>query len=169
MQPHKRPLDNKDDTDLAACRAKRARLADELRQLDATIKRLSAAAGGASDDDDDNNPSCPDCQTGAVERTAKTEKNAGRKFWSCPKGCKTWIGWVGDNRPAKASKKEGDEGGYTCERCGRRLTVAAEVTLNMKRLGVPHFANDIRRELTRELEESMANGDYVCELCLGHN
>ena len=165
MKSHKRPLE-KDDTDLAACRAKRARLADELRQLDATIKRLSA--GGASDDDDvhpPSPPSCPDCQTGAVERTAKTEKNAGRKFWSCPKGCKTWIGWV----PGKATPSaEKDREDYTCKQCGRRLTVAAEVTLNMKRLGVPHFANDIRRELTRELEESMANGDYVCELCLGH-
>ena len=37
---------------------------------------------------------CKTCDTECNQFTAKTEKNMGKVFWSCPNKCKGWNGWV---------------------------------------------------------------------------
>ena len=46
---------------------------------------------------------CKECDTECSEMTAKTEKNNGKKFWSCPNRCKCWNGWV--DVPSKSNAK----------------------------------------------------------------
>ena len=53
---------------------------------------------------------CKSCQTECVARESKTAKNFGKKFWSCPKRCKVWNGWieavetVDSSKPTKPAK-----------------------------------------------------------------
>jgi hypothetical protein len=37
---------------------------------------------------------CKDCKADCNEMVAKTEKNFGKQFWSCPNRCKCWNGWI---------------------------------------------------------------------------
>ena len=37
---------------------------------------------------------CKECKTECLAKESRTEKNKGKKFWSCPKRCKVWNGWI---------------------------------------------------------------------------
>jgi GRF zinc finger len=48
---------------------------------------------------------CKVCKEPAIVRVSKSEKNNGKEFYSCPKGCQGWIGWADESQNVPREKK----------------------------------------------------------------
>jgi hypothetical protein len=131
---------------------------------------------------------CKSCNSQCSAFTAKTEKNYGRMFWSCPNRCKVFNGWVANDEKShiekpqprllnkqepsyvrfqetekpRLLKKQTPE--YFCKMCEKKLDVEYEITHNIKRLNAYSVAGQIRAEL----KEDMQDGNYACEKCLNN-
>jgi hypothetical protein len=124
-----------DDATMDECVAKRARLTEKLQAVNARLRALEPPKEEAAVE---NGPPCKDCGGLSVCRISRSAKNPDRKFWSCPAGCKSWIGWadapvitIGTCNVCKHSRKFGAtgeaipthvkaaiaDGTYECEKC----------------------------------------------------
>jgi hypothetical protein len=123
---------------------------------------------------------CRDCGGKCWLLKSKTPRNPGRKFWSCPAGCKVWNGWAAADaedsssssseeleRAPKKIKAKAKTKASTCARCSKALDMSHEVDNHIRRYSeTMPYAVALRGELGRELIEAAASGKYTCEKCL---
>jgi hypothetical protein len=128
---------------------------------------------------------CRDCGNKCRLLISKTPRNPGRKFWSCPKGCKTWNGWAAADYSSDSDSSDSDSSSseelerarkktsaakdYRCAKCDKVLDLGHEVSNHIRRFSeTMPYAAAMRGEFMREINEAAASGEYTCEKCL-HN
>jgi hypothetical protein len=128
-------------------------------------------------------PKCKECNSICKQRTSKTSKNYGKTFWGCTKGCKSWNGWVDNEKKSlkrkvitteieKEKKPKLSKISIThhCVQCDKILDIEHEIQNNIKRYSNSlNYPKDlIYVNLKSELTDAITSGDYICEACLGN-
>jgi hypothetical protein len=128
--------------DINTRKQKCARLQQKLDQEKETIRVLTTEMGLGK-------VLCVDCNSEAIERVSRSDKNPGRAFWTCPQRNHPWIGWVDEVKVPELPP--------TCLKCQGVLDVDKE--MGAREEGV----NDISKE---EMLSLFNEGSFVCCDCV---
>lgn len=124
---------------------------------------------------------CPKCGMQCKERTSKTPKNFGKKFWACPKNCEGWIGWVGesftlpsqtksrynsssDNKLAESSKKRKIETAPTTQpQSSHKPKIPQAFSITYHCIDCDKVL-DIEHEIANHLRRYQINGEFPTDM-----
>lgn len=76
---------------------------------------------------------CNACSADCIQRESNTDKNRGKKFWACTKGCKVWNGWIDEpTKPAQSKTPVTTSAS----------TVVPATTVNAPKIAIKYILND---------------------------